>query len=588
MCGIVTYIGNRPEAAKIVFEGLKKLEYRGYDSWGIYAKEISGEFLIKKVGKISDYQGQDWPNSHLAIGHTRWATHGGITENNAHPHFSFHRRVIIVHNGVVENYLAIKQKLLQKGYQFHTQTDTEIVANLFDDYLGQGLTLLESGYEVAKNIEGRNAVVALDLKTQQVLGFRNGSPLVLGLAEDGLYLASDVAPFGDVTRQVIFLEDGEGCLISGKKYTLHNLLTKKQVKRESVLVNWSTLGHEKGDKASFLEKEIFDQKEVLKNTLKQNTKKVQKVVNLLGKAEHIYLVGAGTAGKVGQWGAHLFNTVGKILAYPVFSSEFRMYENSLTEKDVVIVITQSGETADTLEAMKVCQEKHVPVVALVNVEGSTIYRTADYALLHNVGVEKAVASTKATTAPMILIAMLVSEIAKDKRLEKEISNLVDLLPEYLNEELVSKAKNLAQKLYRAPNIYLIGRGASFAIAQEGAIKIQELSNIHAEGVAGGELKHYAISLIEQGIPCLVIVGEEAERKAILSNAMEVKARGGLIIGFDDEENEVFDYYFPLPKLGVLKGIANLIPLQLLAYYLALARGCDPDYCRNLAKSVTVI
>ena len=432
-------------------------------------------------------------------------------------------------------------------------------------------------------------MIVYELQTQKFLGFRNGSPMVLGVKDKEIFLSSDVAPFIDFTHNVIFLNDGEAVLIDNYQYEILDLTNLKPVHRKEITLNVSSIASDKGDKKSFLEKEIFEQQFVLKETLKQDEDNILKIAKVVKKAKMVYCVGAGTDYQISFWGAFVLQKIGGKQAFPIIASEFILHQDFLHGDDILIVVSQSGETADTLEAMKVAKERGVKIISFVNVEGSTIYRQSDYVLLHKVGIEKAVASTKAATAPMLLYYLVAQKIVSGKDQEKPIiAKMINLLSQYVNKDLDNKAKELAMLIYTKESMYLIGRGLSYPIAREGSIKIQELSNIHAEGVAGGELKHYAISLIEKEMPCFVIVGEDCERKHILSNAMEVKARGGTIIGFDSENNDVFDYYFPLPSLGILKGIFALIPLQMIAYHLAISRGCDPDYCRNLAKSVTVI
>ena len=580
MCGIVSYVGNKDNAVEIVFEGLKKLEYRGYDSWGVFAPG-KPNFILKKVGKISDYEESNWPKGSIAFGHTRWATHGGITEVNTHPHYSAHHKVIIAQNGVMENYSEVKKELQKKGYKFITGTDTEVIANLFEMYLKTQKDLKQAAKSVFDKIEGRNAVVVYDLESRKLLGFRNGSPMVLGVSKEELFLASDVAPFIDTTQQVVFLNDGEAVLIEDGKYEIIDLTSLKTVHRTETVLEISSIANEKGDKNSFLEKEIFEQQFIFKETLKQDEKKVTQIATVIKNATMVYCIGAGTAYQVSFWGAGVLQKIGGKQAFPMIASEFVSQKDFLQKQDVLIIVSQSGETADTLEAINAAKEKGLKIISFVNVESSTICRQSDYVLLHRVELRNKISQLEKEK----INALLELKMAKVKN---NLSKVTSLLSKYVNKDLEQKARNLARQIYIKENMYLIGRGMSYPIAREGSIKIQELSNIHAEGIAGGELKHYAISLIEEGIPCFVIVGEDEERKHILSNAMEVKARGGLIIGFDDQKNDVFDHYFPLPSLGILKGIFALIPLQMIAYHLALFRGCDPDYCRNLAKSVTVI
>lgn len=585
MCGIVGYIGKK-DATKTVFLGLKKLEYRGYDSWGIVVLKNGKLIVDKHVGRISDSK-LSLPKSNLALGHTRWATHGGVTVQNAHPHIADNNRFALVHNGIVENYEEIKREFLQ-GVSFKTKTDTEVLLRLIEKFI-KIMPLPKAVGKAFTLIEGRNAAAVLDGKKYQLIAVRNGTPLILGIDKDGVFVSSDASPFLSFTKKALFLNDGQLAVVEKGKFSIFDIKRNKKIKKPVSQINWSAEQAEKGEYPYFLIKEIFEQPQVLLRCLHQDFRQVEKIADLINRSFGCYLVGAGTAGKVAFLGSYLFSRIAKKHINFCVASEIPSFSHFLTQQSLIIIISQSGETADTLEAIKAAKEKSAKIISIVNVEGSTIARQSDEVLYIKAGPEKAVASTKATVGQIALLYLLAYAcIGKTEEVLKLLKSTAVKVEKILSDESVKQVKNLAKKLKNTEHLYIIGRGINHPVALEAAVKLQEVAQIHAEGIAGGELKHYALALIERGTPCIVLVAEDETKGAILSNAMEIKARGGYIIGIAPKKHDVFDYFLKVPNLqGEDSCIVNLIPNQLLAYQLAILRKIDPDYCRNLAKSVTV-
>ena len=594
MCGIFAYSGPRDDAPALVIEGLKSLEYRGYDSWGIAVKgdAAPGLALTKRVGKISALADPTaLGRGHVAMGHSRWATHGAVTETNAHPHIACDDCVAVIHNGIVENHRELRIELEAHGHRFTTQTDTEVIAHLVEQSLRDGAGLVEAVRRAFLRLEGRNAVMALARDSDEIVAVRNGSPLVLGTIEhDGAFacvLASDTPALLPHTRDVVFLGDGEMAHVNGRLH-LFEARTGAPIERAPERVTWEAAQAEKGPYPHFMLKEIMEQREALGRALNQPAETVRAVARAMRVAENLFFAGCGTAGKVAQMGTYLFADVAGRPSSFILGSEFKNYRHSLHERTLLVAISQSGETADLLEAVEVARARGSTVVAVVNVPGSTLTRLADHTLLVNAGPEKAVASTKATVGQIAIITLLAyacAGLASDGF--ELVTHAASTIERTLAPESLARIRELARRFKDARDVYIIGRGLSYPVALEAAVKIQEVSYIHAEGLAGGELKHYAIALIEPGTPCIALVPNDETRHEILSNATEVKARGGVIVGVAPEPNPIFDVYLPVSDAGAASAIVNLVPVQALAYYLAVERGFDPDMPRNLAKSVTV-
>ena len=600
MCGIIGYRGPR-DPVSIIFDGLKKLEYRGYDSWGLAVRHGKrGKFQrLRRVGKIStalDEIKAAFPQSgksgkgskglNIGIGHTRWATHGGVTVENSHPHQDTTGSLIVVHNGIVENYRELRDTL-GKDHRFASETDTEIIAHLIEKEYAQTGDLFISFMAVFNKLEGRNAVVLLAEDRDEMYVARNGSPLVIGIGKGENFVASDVPAFLEYTKTVHFLEDNEVAII-GEEVTFWDIKKNMPLSKEPQVIEWDASQAEKGEYPYFMLKEMVEQPVVLLRAMNQTVIDLERAAAMVRNSRSVFAVGCGTAAQVAHISSYLFSEIANVHVMPTLGSEFENYHNFLNKESLLIAISQSGETADLLEAVKVAKSKGVKILAILNVKGSTLMRESDHTLLVHAGPEKAVASTKATTAQITVLLLLAYVLAgkadKGRELIKRASQGMRQL---LSEKSHSELKKLAKRLKDEPNIYLIGRGINYPVAREGAIKIQEVSTLHAEGIAGGELKHYALALIEKGTQCFALVPKGGLRKEILSNAMEIRSRGGIIIGISPENSEIFDTWIKIPDVGTASPLVTLVPLQLFAYYLALERGFDPDYCRNLAKSVTV-
>ncbi|MBP9669783.1 glutamine--fructose-6-phosphate transaminase (isomerizing) [Candidatus Woesebacteria bacterium] len=590
MCGIFGYIGHQKQAQKIVLEGLKSLEYRGYDSWGVAVVpgDKNQEIVIKKrVGKIGKANVDDLPNGTLSLGHTRWATHGGVTENNAHPHMDCTHGVAVVHNGIVENYEEIKQELLDKGHKFASQTDTEVIVHLIEEY-AKKLSFSEAVRATYLRLKGLSAFVAINTKERVMVAVRNGSPLVLGYGKSENFISSDPAGLIPHTREVYYLEDGEMAEVRDDKVKVFEVKSKKPITPVRQHLTWDIESAERGKFDHFMLKEIYEQARVLRDIGLNTSKYLERVAGLLKEADLIYLVGCGSSAFEAQVGSYLLAMIAGVRANVVVGSEFSSELQFLTPKSVVIALSQSGETMDLLEPLKVAKAKGARIVAIVNVLGSSLYRLADEKILLGVGPEKAVASTKAfvgMVAQLILLAHTASlSLLEGKQLVEKASKAV---AQVLLPKSITKIRRLAKLLTTHEHLYVVGRGVSYPTALETALKVKEVSYIHAEAISGGELKHGALALITQGTPFIVYLPNDETYQAMLSGAMEMKARGGYMIAVSYKPLPIFDEYIEIPDIGVASVIPAIVFAQLLSYYLAITKKLDPDMPRNLAKSVTV-
>lgn len=582
MCGIIGYKGDE-NATSIIIEGLKSLEYRGYDSWGLAMKngKIS---ILKKVGMVGNFNGK-LPKSNIAIGHTRWATHGGVTEANAHPHTDCSARIAVAHNGIIENYQDLKQELISKGHRFNSETDTEVIPHLIEELMKSNT--FESATKLAiKKLKGNYAILVIHEDENKMIAARNGSPLVVGIKGNGYFAASDIPAFLNHTREVIFLDDNEMALINDE-IKFQNILNGSEISKKTSKIEWEIEQAQKGNYEHYMLKEIIEQKQSIINAVTQDAKKIKDFVEAINNSLGIFFVACGTAYHAALVGSYLFSSITKKHVNVVLGSEFPNYKDFINERSLIIPISQSGETADVIASVKSAKEKGAKIYSIVNVVSSSLVRHSDYFLPLGAGPEMAVASTKAFTSQAAVLALLAFACANkiDEGKEK-LSGLINKANMLINGSFLDCMKTLSQQIIK-DNIFTIGRSANYPIALEAALKIKEVSYIHAEGYAGGELKHGPIALIERGTPCIVFASNDKNKYDIISNATEIKARGGYIIGISPERNEVFDYWVFVPDAGELSPIMNVIPAQLLAYYLALNKDLDPDKPRNLAKSVTV-
>lgn len=584
MCGVIGYIGNK-EASKILFDGLRKLEYRGYDSYGFATIDKGKVWIRKGKGKISDVGFEKIPGS-LGIAHTRWATHGKVSKANAHPLIDCEKRIAVIHNGIIENFEKLKKSLMRRGHKFRSETDSEIISHLIEENIDLGLP--GAVRKIMKMLEGRSAVLVIKDDFDGIVAARNGSPLILGVEGKEYFIASDIPAFLKKTKDVMYLDDGEMVVLErGNKPFFMNIENGNKVEKRIIGIDWDAEQSEKGEYEHYMIKEIMEQKDTIIRAINQNEKDIQKVAKEINKAYGVFLTGCGTAGKVCNTGEYIFSNIANKHVNYVVSSEFPNYRNFLTKKTLLITVSQSGETADVLEAVKAAKEKGVKVISLINVKGSTLDHVSDFTFPIKAGPEKAVASTKATTSQLAILFLLAyastGKLNDGKRLLLEAASKIN---DMLNPRYGDRIRKLAKDLHRKKNIYIIGRSLNYPIALESAIKIMEVSYIHAQGFAGGELKHGPIALIEKNTPCIVLTGGNSE-KDIISNAIEIKSRGGFIIGVGPKKYDVFDFWIKTPDVGLASPIVNIIPVQLLAYYLGLFRGCEIDTPRNLAKSVTV-
>jgi glutamine---fructose-6-phosphate transaminase (isomerizing) len=602
MCGIFGYVGDQDEAPQMVLAGLKKLEYRGYDSWGIAAREAGrapSRLLVEKhVGKIGKAT-TSLPASRAALGHTRWATHGGVTEANAHPHLDCQGRLAVIHNGIVENHAELRRELLARGHRFASQTDTEVICHLLEDELRSDEPseadpepcerLVQAVMTVFRRLDGLSAIGVLDPQLECVAAAKNGSPLVLGWGHEGNYLASDSSALLDHTRKLTFLEDGQAALLTANDVAVYDVASGEKVSEPRIWdITWEQEADSLDGYPHYMAKEIAEQPAVLRKLAKEQAAAAQRLADSIMSASTVHLVGCGSAAHAARCGEYLFSRIASRQANCVVGSEFGYLEDFLDQHSVVIGLSQSGETIDLLDSMKSAKHRGARLAALVNVEGSSLYRLVDDPILLSAGAERCVLATKSFTAK--LGVLLMAAYAARGRLEagrELLEQAADEVQSILTDGRVEQIRALAQRVTHAEHLYVIGRGPSYPMALEAALKIKEVSYLHAEGFAGGELKHGVIALIDQGTPCIVLAPNDETFRAILSGAEEVKARGGYIIGISPFASDVWDEHIAVADVGEAASIVNAVPPQLLAYEVALARGLDPDKPRNLAKSVTV-
>lgn len=590
MCGIFGYIGERHDAGSVVIKGLKNLEYRGYDSWGVALKKEDGTLRVgKDIGKIGAVKPENYGDvSSLAIAHSRWATHGGVTKENAHPHFSCDQRIAVVHNGIIENFQELREELKKKGHSFKSETDTEVIPHLIEEFQKSGMSLAEATRAACRRFHGRYAVLVMDRDSESLVAARTGSPLIIGVGKKEFFIASDIPAFLEHTRTVQYLDDGEMVAVENGKIRFLDIETGEERKKRLVTIDWEVKDAEKGEYEHYMLKEIMDQKNTISRAVHQDDAEIQTVADAIQNCLGCILTACGTAGKVCMAADYFFSVVAKRHVNFSPASEFPIYHHFLKPESLIIVVSQSGETADVLEAMKVARKAGSKVLAIVNTEGSSIARAADYTLLINAGPEKAVASTKAATGQMAVLLLIAHAVAgklhEGRTLLLETSGQIN---DMLNPRYVEFIRDIAGKLSKHENMYIIGKGWNYPMAMESAIKIQEVSYVHAEGFAAGELKHGPIALIEKGTPCIALMGNDEFTSDMISNIMELRARGAMIIGVAPKKHDVFDHWIKVPDCGAAQPIVNIIPIQILAYLMAVQRGRDPDMPRNLAKSVTV-
>ena len=613
MCGIVGYIGNK-EAYPIIINGLKRLEYRGYDSAGfiVNAEKFVSEKTKGKVSDLEEKAAKDvLPTATFGMGHTRWATHGVPNDKNSHPHLSNSGKLAIVHNGIIENYQSIKQRLQQEGYVFHSDTDTEVLINFIEYIKNKKQLPLEEAVRHALNeVIGAYAIAVMeeDNPSKMVVA-RLGSPLVIGIGENEFYIASDASPFIEYTQNALYLEDGEMATIElNKELQVRKIHNNEEVDPTIQELKISIDAIEKGGYEHFMLKEIFEQPLSIQDTmrgrlLEDGTTKISGINNNLKQflsADRIIIAACGTSWHAGLVGEYLFEELTRIPVEVEYASEFRYRNPVINASDIVIAISQSGETADTLAALKLAKERGAFIYGICNVVGSSIARLTDSGTYTHAGPEIGVASTKAFTTQLTVLTLLALHLGHKKgtidhetykRLCKELAHIPDLVAKTL-EMNKDKVLEIAREYKDVSNCIYLGRGYNFPVALEGALKLKEISYIHAEGYPAAEMKHGPIALIDENMPVVFLAPSKGHYEKVVSNAQEIKARKGKIIAVvtehDCQMSSLADHVLEIPEVDELfSPILSVIPLQLLSYHIATMRGCNVDQPRNLAKSVTV-
>lgn len=601
MCGIFGYIGpsfakasdgerKENDAGRVVLEGLKRLEYRGYDSWGIAVVSKNKIFTSKKIGAIGDVNGLfKLPSSSVGIGHTRWATHGGVVEKNAHPHASSSHDFVVAQNGIVENFEKLKSALLKKGYKFLTETDTEAIVRLIEEK-NKITKNLEAAVRVAfGELDGRNTIIVLG-SDGKIIACRNGSPLVVGTnTQNEVIFSSDTLSFANLATKTIVVENGQMVVLSGAKLKIYDVKTGKAQR-----LNWEKLNI-KADKtgkegyAHFMIKEINEIPNVVDNLVAESKNDILELVKFIKSARNVYTIGSGTTGVAAAQIAYFLKHFAKINATALVGADAYECFDLFGPGDLMIAPSQSGETADVLEVIEIAKKKKVKIASNVNMPGSMMTKLSDFKFMSMAGPEICVVSTKVFVAH-IAWGYLLSKAIQGRYDEgiRNLTNLSKTIRKYLTDTRnIGGVKQLAKLLAGKDHIFLLGKAQNFQIMREGMIKLIETSYKHAHAMPAGDLKHYAITLMEKGVPVIVSVASDHVKNDVLNAVSQIKARGAYVIGICEENMQNFDFQIFVPKMGELASIMHLVPLQLLAYYMAVDLGNDVDRPRNIAKSVTV-
>lgn len=584
MCSIIGYKG-RNSAAPIIVDSLKKMEYRGYDSVGV-ATIDSGNILVRKgIGRVLEVNkslNMSEMSGKIGIGHTRWATHGGVTDSNAHPHSACRKDVAVVHNGIIENYKELKEELMRAGHMFASETDSEVIAHLLEVGLGKGTK--EAMIQTCKKLKGNFAFVAV-FEDGTIAGARYEEPLIVGVANDGYFLSSDVLGFLQYTDKAIFLENGDICIVDKTKLEIFDF-EGAPVAHPITQVAWELGDIDKGKYAHYTIKEINDQRLTVIHAGRQEEEIMQKFCGILAGAKNIYITGSGTSYHSALIFKHMLARFGKFRAETVMSSESQYALASVDSDSVLLAISQSGETADVLDSVRLAKAQGAKILSIVNVTTSSLARNSDAFLSTNCGPEIGVAATKSFTGQLALVYNITDRLCNGC-LETSRAEFVTAVENVIASQ--DSIMKVADQMKDSTDIYLLGRSLHYPIALEGALKLKELAYVHAEGIAAGELKHGPLALMEKNTFVVMLNPHDATFGDTISNAHEIKARGATVIGISDSNDEVYDHWIQIPhmKQDAFYPIVEVIPLQILAYQLALAKNVDPDYPRNLAKSVTV-
>ncbi len=585
MCSIIGYLGD-DDAAPILVKGLKRMEYRGYDSVGI-ATESDNKIEVKKgIGKVAEVNQThqlDSLNGKIGIGHTRWATHGNVTEKNAHPHSSNSGKIALVHNGIIENYQEIKEMLLKNGFDFNSETDSEVITNLIQFYFEKTKDIKQTLLKTSSLLKGHYAFVIM-FEDGTLAAVRYHEPLIIGIINDGYFLSSDVLGFIEKTDDVIYPNNGNLIIINGTKMNIFDF-NGDEVKYQITKVSKEFADAYKGDYAHFTLKEISEQPYTIVKAGEKTEDKIIQTAKIIKSCKTVYITGSGTSYNAALIAKYLFAKYAKIKTDVIISSEITFAPETLDSDSAMIAISQSGESADVLEAVNVAKKENVKVISIVNHTTSTLAQESQIVLGMNCGPEIGVAATKSFTSQLAIIYKIISEMTnKEVRLDFDFisKSILEILGDH------SEIQKISSKLRDISDIYVLGRGIHFPIALESALKLKELTYIHAEGIPGGELKHGPLALMDESVFVVIINPSDSTFTETLTSAREIKARGAKIIGISDKNSDAYDYWIKIPSVEEIEfPIIEMIPIQLLAYYSAVEKETDPDYPRNLAKSVTV-
>jgi glutamine---fructose-6-phosphate transaminase (isomerizing) len=588
MCGIFGYVGAERDIAPEILNALRALEYRGYDSWGIAVAADGGIAVQKDVGKIASAQA-DLPSTTRGFGHTRWATHGEVTQANAHPHVDCTGRVSVIHNGIIDNFRALTAELEARGHVFRSDTDSEVVAHLIEECLLQGCSLLHATQKAFERLEGLNAVIAMDAISNELVATKMMSPLIAGISDDGnVTIASDHIALHGFATSVHYIEDDQILRIRPGSIDVFDRESLAPVDVRLVPLPIDERDLDLNGHPHYMSREMAEQPSVLERLAWEAEPTIRQLASAIEDSYGTFLVGCGTASYAALTGSYLFSRIAARHVNFVVGSEFKYHEHFLREKSLVLALSQSGETADIVEAMHAARHHKSRLGALVNVKNSTLDRMVDLRVHLNAGPEQCVLSTKAYTAKVAVLLMTAYTLAGRYTEGRDlVLQAASGLRRMLAPEWTSQVRDTAIRIRDAEHMFVIGRGLSYPTALEAALKIKEVSYVHAEGFAGGELKHGVIALVSDGTPCVVYAPGDETRADILSGAMELKSRGGFMIGIGAKSDPVFDIFLETPDVGDASPLVQALPAQMLGYHLALLRGYDPDKPRNLAKSVTV-
>ncbi len=593
MCGIFAVVNDKTfRAGQQAHEGLKRLEYRGYDSWGVATLNGKKIRVAKEVGKIGNIvKLNGLGKSSSAIAHTRWATTGAVTRINAHPHFSSDQSFVLAQNGIVENYAELKKELIKKGYTFITETDTEVIVRLIEDERKKTKDLLAAVRMAFLKLKGRNTIIILTDNENEIIAARNGSPLVIGSdkSSEKIYLSSDTLSFAPWSNQVVIVENGQMVHVIKNKVEIFAIESGNKIDYQSEKIDIQSNKINKEGYTHFMVKEIYDSPFVINQLTRQKQGPYERLAAQIKKSSQVYCIGSGTAGIAAAQIAFYLRDISKINAVSLVGADSRDYFDLFKKTDLIITPSQSGETADVLEVLEYAKEKSIPIASFVNMPGSMITRMSDFKFMSEAGPEVCVMSTKVFTSQIAwgyLLAKTVSNTYSEG--VRNLGKLSADMKQYLNNKgSIEAIKILSRRLKTKHDIFLLGKYQNYQIVREGMVKLIEGTYKHAHGIPSGDLKHYAITLMEKGVPVIVLLSNDKVRQDVINAIDEVKARGSEVIGISPNNYENFDYWVPVSETGETQAIMNIIPLQLLAYYVALELGNDIDKPRNIAKSVTV-